>query len=63
MENGENSFKGKRQENILATKRNIGVILLLEIYTIYLCFTLSAFSEEQQKPPANQEHQQGFSLD
>lgn len=36
MENGENSFKGKRQENILATKRNIGVILLLEIYTIYL---------------------------
>lgn len=36
MESGENSFKGKRQENILATKRNISVILLLEIYTIYL---------------------------
>lgn len=64
MESGENSFKGKRQENILATKRNIGVILLLEIYIIYLLVPHYLLLVKNNKShQLNQKHQQGFSLD
>lgn len=48
-------FSHKEKHWCHSTTRNI--------YYISFSFTLSAFSEEQQKPPANSEHQQGFSLD
>lgn len=54
MESAENSsFKGKRQENILMKKRNIGVILLLQIYTIYLLVShYLLLVKNKQKPLA-----------
>lgn len=54
MESAENSsFKGKRQENILIKKRNIGVILLLQIYTIYLLVShYLLLVKNKQKPLA-----------
>lgn len=52
MKNAENSsFKRKRQENILTKKKSIEVILLVEIYTIYVLISQSLlWVRNKQKP-------------
>lgn len=53
------SRKNEKRQNILTKKGGIGVILLLEMYSLSFNFALSTFSKKKQ----NQKGQQAFSSD